>query len=166
MFDLECDFRLATMLCTPEAAVASCGVNSRFALFLSEPSNALCTACRHIFVTLCRQSLKTCLSHGLSVVGVSCRVLRIFSWAAAMRSYTLESSSALSVCLFHRNRSMIRVRSVDWSDFENIGSKFSGYWSSASKILSLDFCKLLLRLMPFNKSMAFLLLIDVVVSVV
>jgi hypothetical protein len=59
--------------------VESCGVNSRLELLLSGLSKALCTACRHMFVILCLQSLKTCRSLGLSVVGVSCRVLQMFS---------------------------------------------------------------------------------------
>ena len=80
MLDLECDFLEDTRLCTDAAAVESCGVNKRLELLLSEFSNAFCTACKHIFVIRCLQSLKVCFSQGLSMVGVS--------WSRFRRKWT------------------------------------------------------------------------------
>ncbi len=117
-------------------------------LLLSELSKAFGTACRHIFSTLCFQSLKMCFSHGLSVVGVSYSVVLKLSGAAIIRSYPLESSNTLSVFLFHLCNSKVWLRSVDEPDFPNIVSKFSGCWSSVNNILFFDLCKLVLRLMP------------------
>jgi hypothetical protein len=126
IIDLECVWRLVALLCILEAAVESLGVNSRFELPLSELSRAFCTACRHMFVIRCSQSLKTCLYHGLSVVGVSCSVTRVLSYTDAIRPCAVESNSALSVSLFYRSNSKVWLRSVAKSAFANIGSMFSG----------------------------------------
>ena len=87
------------------------------------------------------------------------------SCAVTILSYTPASNNSLSDFLFQFNISIVRCKSEVASVFPKIGSKFSGYWSSASKMLSLDFCKLVLRLIPLSRSNAPLFVIEVDVSI-